>query len=188
MYREEWLSKGLSLLNARIFRPHKYKLATDIRVSCGWPSSKAVSLKQRTIGQCWYPIAGSNHELFISPTLDDPVRVLDVLTHEIVHTLVGSAAAHGSKFKYVALRVGLEGKMTATVAGPELEARLKLIAEQLGPYPHKAIAPPLRVRPVSSTVKGECPSCGYVARVPAAWVAEAGLPVCPACDLPLSAE
>lgn len=184
--REEWLNEGLLLLGKQVFLPHRYKLSPHIQVSCGFPSSGAFGVGKRTIGQCWYPNStGGNHQLFISPTIADPVKVLDVLVHEVVHTVVGSEAKHGKQFKYAATRVGLVGKMTSTVAGPKLEAQLKAMAKRLGEYPHKPIVgllKPKRVMP--KWIRCEC-DCEYVIRMPEEQL-EQGIPDCPVCGTPLN--
>lgn len=145
-YREEWLMEGLYLLSKNLFSPKKYKVSKKIQVSCGFPSSRALSTGRRAIGECWYPQNSDTHQLFISPTISDPVLVLATLTHEVVHTIVGSKAAHGPDFKYVALRVGLEGKMTATTAGEELTKLLSSFSQKLGRYPHIPIDKNLDLR------------------------------------------
>lgn len=182
-YREEWLNEGLLLLKKQVFAPCKYALAADIRVSCGFPSSKAFSQRQPTIGQCWYPQSNGSHELFISPTIADSVFVLGTLTHEIVHTLTAKGVGHTGPFRYIAKRVGLTGKMTATVAGPKLTEALQRFVKSLGPYPHKPITGQVRARkPALRLVAGGCNYCGYVVKVPPQWVDESGLPLCPACQ------
>jgi len=62
--------------------------------------------------------------MFISPVLADPVKVLDVVVHENVHRIVGIKCGHKGAFKRLAESIGLTGKMTSTIAGPELEQKL----------------------------------------------------------------
>lgn len=181
-YREQWLAEGLELLKRQVFGPNKYKVSPKIQVSCGFPHSRAFSPKAPVIGECWYPQKSDTHHLFISPVLADPVRVLDVLTHEVVHTIAGSKAKHGSGFKYVATRVGLTGKMTATVAGPQLAKLLEHLSGILGDYPHTPLSKPRKVKTKTgpTTIKAIC-SCGYCCSVPIRWVEEVGYPLCPTC-------
>lgn len=182
MYREQWLNEALLLLKKEVFTPNKYKPPGDIRISCGFPNRGAFGVN-RVIGQCWYPSSAGTHQLFISPTLDDPIRVLDVTVHEVCHTLAGKDARHGKHFKYVATRVGLVGKMTATVAGPVLQPKLEAIAKQLGDYPHKAIQGGTVIRmPQPKSIKCEC-ECGYTARVSEEWIEIMGPPLCPGCKV-----
>lgn len=186
-YREEWLSEGLILLEKKLFVPCKYRLSKNIQVSCGFPSSRAFAARRQTIGECWYPQGSDTHQLFISPVLHDPVTVLGTLVHEVVHTVAGSKAAHGSQFKYIATRVGLTGKMTATVPSSKLIPLLESIGKELGEYPHKPLDKQLRtVKRGPSRVSCECMTCGYAATVSLRWVEEAGYPLCPTCTAELS--
>ncbi len=107
----------------------------------------------------------------------DPVEVLGVLAHELVHELEGVAV--GGDFRKLAVAIGLEGKMTATVAGPKLRETLEGISGSLGAYPHCALSPGLSEVKKQGTrlLKLQC-ACGYVLRVTRKWV-EVGLPTCP---------
>ena len=81
-----------------------------------------------------YPVNGGL--ISLHPTIfNDPSRVLDVLLHEMIHAIVPKAD-HRVEFRVLAKRVGLTGKMTATVAGPELKHKLdRLLADRLAPMP-----------------------------------------------------
>src|SRR5690349_17119884 len=96
--REEWLTQGIILLKNEVFLPKGFKPPKNIQVSCGLPSVAAFGKKQR-IGECWYAVGKDGvNQLFISPVNDDPVTVLDVLSHEIVHTISGPKAGHRGQF------------------------------------------------------------------------------------------
>jgi hypothetical protein len=58
-----------------------------------------------------------------------------VLAHELVHATVGTAAGHGKPFKQCALKIGLQGPMRATTAGPEFRAWTEALIGRIGPYP-----------------------------------------------------
>ena len=49
--------------------------------------------------------------IFISPSLDDPVEVLDTLVHELAHAVDDCEHKHGKEFAEIAKLVGLEGDM-----------------------------------------------------------------------------
>lgn len=189
--REEWLMEGLGLIRP-LFQQIKRPIPAKVRVSCGFPSKMALSAKARRIGECWADKAskGSYFEIFISPVLSDPVRVLDVLVHESVHAVVGVEAGHKAPFREVALAVGLTGKMTATVAGAELEERINGIVKKLGPYPHDLLEGMVtlpKAKDKCRLLKAECVRCGYVIRVTRKW-AEEGLPICPLCSISFALE
>ena len=136
--REQWLNSATELLNDKVFQPMGFDIPKDVKVSCGWPSSGGTGSRQTTIGQCFSRAASSNNvnEIFISPKLSDALKVLDVLAHELIHAIDDCKSGHKGAFRTMAKAIGLEGKMTATTASPELIERLNAISEFLGEYPH----------------------------------------------------
>jgi hypothetical protein len=154
-----------------------------LHVSIGFPSTRAL---RRRIGECWPPEASRDGiaHLFVSPLLGDDLPVLATLVHELVHAAVGTRARHGAPFRRLAVALGLTGRMTATVAGPTLEAQLRDLAASLGPFPHAGLVASAAGRPKQSTrlLKLSCPTCGYTIPATARWVA-VGLPVCPCGDM-----
>ncbi len=178
MTREEWLVAAVDAMRPW-FEVERSPLPAAVRASCGWPSSKGLSASRRRIGECWDSKASAAgvSEVFISPCLDDPAKVLDVLTHELVHAAVGVQQGHKGPFRKVAKALGLEGKMTATHAGPQLAERLNALAGKLGPYPHSALDQTARKKQSTRLLKATCQGCGFTARVTRQW-AEYGLPIC----------
>lgn len=181
MTREEWLNK-LAGLMAPWFVDVGHPLPAKYRISCGWPSRRALaSSKGRSIGQCWSPEASKDAttEMFVSPCLDDAVEVGAVLVHELVHAAVGTQAGHKGAFRAVALQIGLEGKMTATHAGKELTERLNALVTKVGAYPHAELdqsKSPIK-KQGTRLVKIVCPACGYTCRTTHKWI-DLGLPTC----------
>ncbi len=152
-----------------------------LQVSIGFPSVGALARRSRRIGECWPPEASRDgvYQVFVSPLVAEPLPVLEVLVHELVHTAVGTRARHGPPFRRLALALGLQGRMPNTVAGPELSARLAEIAANLGAFPHAGlVADSGRHKQTTRLHKVACPDCGYTARITAKWIA-AGLPICP---------
>jgi hypothetical protein len=121
--------------------------------------------------------------VFISPFLSDPIQVLGTLLHEKVHAVVGVEFKHGKHFRTLAVACGLTGKMTATTIGDDLNASLRAMAGQLGPYPHPAFDPSMSpvkkqtTRMIKLVAGDEC-GCGYTVRTTRRWIEE-GLPSCP---------
>lgn len=133
--REGWLVAAIRLLDREFFDGRGYTLPKKLQCSCGFPRGHA-----KAIGQCWDPKVsadGTTH-MFICPTQAEPIRVLDILLHELIHAAVGVEVGHKGAFRELAREFGLEGKMTATYAaeGSELWLTLSRIATELGPYPH----------------------------------------------------
>lgn len=188
-YREQWLDAGIVLLRNEVFLPVEQQLPKNLLVSCSFPDRGAFA-KKTVLGQCWYPKKkGDAHQLLVSPTRNDPVNVLGTLAHECVHTIVGEKAGHKTPFKRTAVVIGLTGKMTSTIPGPDLKKKLEQFARALGPYPHISLLNYRQSKPKQGTrlIKASCP-CGYVIRITQKWIDEVGLPDCPACETPLETE
>lgn len=178
--REAWLVAAVEAL-APLYAEIGEELPT-VRVSVGWPGGNG--RKNSVIGQCWATAASADKvaQLFISPVLDEAVRVLDVLAHELIHAIDDNTSGHKGRFAKIAKKIGLTGKMTATVAGDELKARLDEIAAELGDYPHAALVNPGEGVKKQSTrmLKVECSEgSGYVVRMTRKWLDEFGTPSCP---------
>lgn len=181
--REEWLVAAVAAL-APIFDEAGESIPA-VKVSVGWPGGRG--RKNSVIGQCWHKDAAADSvaQIFVSPVLDDAARVLDVLAHEVIHAIDENASGHRGRFARIAKAIGLTGKMTATVAGEDLKARLDEIAADLGDYPHAALLNPGEgadgpKKQGTRMLKVECASgSGYKARMTRSWLDEYGAPFCP---------
>ncbi|WP_066765689.1 SprT-like domain-containing protein [Sphingobium sp. CCH11-B1] len=132
--REAWLQAFTNAARPK-FKDVGAKLPEAIRVSVGHPSK---GIRSKVIGECWADFASEDGavEIFIRPTLQsDSARVADVLTHELIHAALGNEEGHGPKFRVTMKRLGLTGKATATVAGPEWHSWADPILAALGPLP-----------------------------------------------------
>lgn len=179
--REQWLEQATRKLQRSVFGPADITLP-EVRVSVGWPSKGGRAKKQTVIGQCWATKATKDDvaQLFISPTQDSGLRVLDVLAHELVHAVDDCENGHKGPFVDMIRRIGLEGKPTATTAGPELKATLERILEQLGEFPHAAIDPTQGERKQGTRMlKVQCYDSDYIVRMTQKWIDTVGLPLCP---------
>jgi len=179
--RELWLGQ-MARKSVALFKKAGYELdLSKVRVSVGWPGRGGA--KGKSIGECWSSVVSKDDhtEIFINPRLDNGVRVADVLIHELVHHVVGHAAGHGPIFRKCAVALGLEGHMTATVAGAELVEWIQKQVKVLGDYPHGAMTGMAPTTPKQGTrlIKVFCPDCGYIARVTGKWLGELGAPICP---------
>jgi hypothetical protein len=185
--REEWLNAaGRAFIP--LFKRAGYDLPAAIRYSFGFPSTGRHSAH---IGECWWASASADghNEIIIRVDLDDPVRVLDVLAHELVHACMPEGEKHGKLFKRCALAIGLTGRMKSTVAGPDLEQQLRVMAAQLGPLRHARLDWSKRVKQSTRMFKGMCNDCGYTIRLTRQW-AQRGMPTCVCgtlmrCDQPI---
>lgn len=175
--REAWLQQAIKILKEGVFKRHR---VPKVKVSVGFPQGGRGG---KRIGEHWVPEASDDKvgSIFISPILDDAVRVLDVLVHELVHASVGNKAGHGPKFKKVALAVGLAGQMRSTEAGPELKVKLQDVLKDLGAYPHAKLNLTKGPTKKQSTrmVKMECMECGYIVRGALTKILLNGPVICP---------
>ena len=178
--REQWLSQATIELRA-LFKQCGVDLPLQVRASCGFPSKSALASKNRRIGECWAARASADKhaEIFISPTISDSARVLDILAHEMIHASHPNDG-HGKAFKRTALAIGLTGKMTATVAGPQFTAWASPVLARLGAYPHADLVPANAQKKQSTRMlKCVCRECGYTVRVAGKWLNDMGAPHCP---------
>jgi hypothetical protein len=140
MVREQWLTEAVTL-----FRPHFFKAKLEIpsiQVSCGFPSTGGLS-KNRVRGECWQSACtfdGTRH-IFISPIESDPIEVLGILSHELLHSALPDDSKHGPKFKDGMKAIGLEGRARSAMPGPDLLKIVEQIAAQLGDYPNVPLKP-----------------------------------------------
>lgn len=193
--REQWLNNAVTSVRG-IFHANGYPLPDHIRVSCGFPLTRARSL-YRKVGDHFAPDASDDatHQIFISPVLDDSVEVLGVLMHELSHAVTGSA--HGTEFKNCVRKVWLEGKPTETKVGAEFRSNFAPILESLGMYPHAKLNVASNYKPQSTRMlKAVCHTCvernddgsvaltasgaiksQYTIRLSKTW-ADSGLPTC----------
>jgi hypothetical protein len=180
--REQWLARAVEAL-APLFESKGYKVP-PVRVSCGWPSSRGMSAKKPTIGECWDNKAADDklNQIFISPRLKNPVEdygVLPTLAHEVAHAVVGIKEKHNKVFGKCVRSIGLEGKLTATTGSADFLAHCNTLMEKLGPYPHAALNPSDRPTKKQTTrlIKCEC-DCGCSVRITRKWLDEVGAPTC----------
>jgi hypothetical protein len=184
--RETYLQSAVEELRPS-FSANGHTLPLAIRVSCALPSN---AKRSGAIGECWADTRSSDghYEIFISPTLDNPARVFDVLIHELCHTAKG-CMNHGVNFQKLAeamLLIPASNTWKATVGAPTFMDAYGSIIEGLGDYPHAALDMSSRKTQGTRMLKASCPSCSYTVRLTAKWAFDPWgsprLPVCPCGD------
>jgi hypothetical protein len=184
--REEWLNTAADMIASdftHVFAEHfgnkgLTRLAM-LRVSAGFPSRRGENGK--VIGQCWNDTSSKDkkHHIFISPLLEKEVEVLATLAHEMVHAADNGENKHKGAFVKAVRDLGLEGKPTATIAGPEFRKWAKTALDTLGKYPHVALRPTLVTKTQKTyMIKVVCLSCDCVLRMTEKWIDAAGVPTC----------
>lgn len=175
--REEYLREAAYHIGF-IFQRYADVELPEFQVSCSWPGGGSAN---KRIGECWprsWSGAGIN-EIFISPMIEDSVRALDILCHELVHAVDDCKDGHGPIFTKMARAIGLEGKPTATHAGERLHAELREIVDQLGPYPHKKLTNNGK-KQKNRQIKLQCSDCGAIWRMSRTVAQQAS--TCPCCQ------
>lgn len=188
--REGWLNDAVASL-AGLFEPYGKPVPDTLLVSIGYAKRPG-----KGIGWCYKAEVGEdNHTtIFISPELtsEQPVRLLGVLLHEMIHAADNGESGHKGWFASTAKALGLTGKMTATTVGPDLENALHELSTKLGPLPHKTLN-------ISAAAKGkvgaqknrqikiECPDDGYKLRGSRQQL-DLAIPDCPLCGGPMARE
>jgi hypothetical protein len=130
MTRSEWFASAVPLLAIHVFG---YPLP-PIRVTCVWPGGRRSAAYSKRIGNCWPREHGANL-VFVSPRISDPLIALEILVHELVHAIDDCQSGHRGNFKRIAQAIGLEGRMSQTLASPSLRAKLVIVRENLGEFP-----------------------------------------------------
>lgn len=182
--REEYLNAFIDKARVK-FAEINAQIPYNVRVAVGFTSK---GYKGSVIGECWSDSASESghYEIFVKPTLNNVARVCGVLTHELIHCAIGLDKGHNAAFKRVATDLGLTGKMTATVEGPDwFKWALPIIAE-LGELPYAALSADGmstgRKKQKTNLRKVECPECGWLARVTSKHIDGHDVLLCPVPD------
>ena len=177
--REEWL-QAFTTHARKVFAEHGYEIP-EVRVSVGFTSTGA---RGKAIGECWQgeTVEDKVVAIYIDPQLSDASRIADVHTHELIH----ACGIRGHKADFVACMkaVGLIGKPTATIAGPEWHKWADPIIEALGPLPHSQhnVMSNGTKKQTTRMIKCECDICGFTFRTSAKWIENTADIRCPDMD------
>ena len=161
--REQWLTECAEMILGEIIAPHcEIRENFDYRVSVGYaPNTRA---KSKVIGVCHSSKVSElgRNEIFIVPTINDSMLVLEVLAHELIHAVDDCLSGHKGEFARIARAIGLEGKLTATYAGEALRDQLAMIHELFGDIPHAKIDQKMMEKPKQKArmLKVWC-DCGF---------------------------
>lgn len=184
--REAWLMAAIEELKP-LLKQVGAVVPEKVSVSVGFAAKNV----RKTLGVC-FPTAATNggvSHLFVSPMIEDAVKVLEVLVHELIHASDDCKSGHNGHFAKCARAVGLEGKLTATHAGEDLRTVLADIAKELGAYPHTKLNLAGNIKKQTTRLlklvcsDEVCPLADdngnvYTIRVTKKWI-EVGLPSCP---------
>lgn len=190
MTREEWLDKAVEELRP-LYHPD-YEVP-EVKISIGFPPKGGLS-RRRVLGVCWKAEVATDKvvQIYINPTIVEvggPQGVLSVVAHELVHAC--GISGHGKEFAKCGKLIGLEGKMSSSVAGPLLLSHIQAIEYKLGKFPHAPLVPTANLSGLKPDkcrmYKCECSECGYTVRISAKWI-DVAIPKCPVCAQELIKE
>ena len=187
--RETWCTEAAQYILDDLIRPEmhdQWQPAHPFRVSMGY--APRTTARSKTIAVCIVAEASADghNELFISPSLDDSAAILEALAHEMIHYADNCASGHRNHFARVARAIGLEGPLTATVAGADLARKLADIGEMLGPIPHAKIdLGKAKAKQGTRMIKVTCPDndCGFHYRTSQTNINKVTDFLCPACNV-----
>jgi predicted SprT family Zn-dependent metalloprotease len=189
MQRQEYIEKVVMSLRRHFVLNGGYSVPENIRVTVGFPSGS-----RNRIGECHFTEASTDKhfEIFVSPELGQNTKhkeqpVIEVIAHEICHTIAGYEAGHKAPFKKIATAIGLTGKMTSTRPGPKMLDFIASFEKVHGPYPAGALTRGMIKKKKTYMLKCVCADCGYTVRTTAQWI-EKGLPICPVDQEPMGEE
>ena len=201
MNRETYLNSIIDK-STELFKQHGWEIENyrdKLKVSCGFPKGVRGSRNGKVIGVHYSTTVSAKgfHEMFITPEISDSSRVIDVLLHELCHAIQREqfgpyVPAHGKEFGKIARSIGLEGKLTATVAGDGLKYIISKWIEELGEYPHAEMTladATGRKKQTTRLLKAICSNGGeYKFRITRTIANDYGLPNCMCCNEPMRLE
>jgi hypothetical protein len=176
--REQWLEAAVAVFAemnpAATLPPDK--------VSCSWPGGGSA---RKRIGECWSRASSSAkvNEIFISPRLEEPARVVSVLVHELAHAIDDCKNGHKAAYVAVGKSLGLTGKPTQMEL-PDSVAKVlaDAVIAKAGAFPHRKLDMSKRKKKGTYMLKCECTSCKAIWRLTAKVIAQVdGEMSCPIC-------
>lgn len=180
--REDWLMAAVEELRF-IFELMGKPLPQRIRTSCGYPLHYK---RNRKLGDVHASTdsADASMEIFIAPSVSDPVAVFTVLLGQLCRTTSG-ALSYGSPFAEIAFAVGLEpvnlmdsNPWQNTKGNKGFNDQYGDLIKGLGTYPHAELHINEKKTQSTRMLKAFCSNCGYTVRLTTKW-ALMGMPTCP---------
>jgi hypothetical protein len=140
-YAEEWLDHAVSAL--RSYFAQFGHLVPIVEVSCGHGiDGYSPKRKVNTDGICLSKRYSKAHinQIYISPKYTEPLDVLNILAHELIHAVDDCFSMHGPTFKEIALDLGMTDSGDLFYDGNDKILEIfSRIALPLGRYPRAGI-------------------------------------------------
>jgi len=169
--REAWLQSAVAEVRD-LFAASGSPLPARIRVACGFPPSYN---RTKAVSQCWLDTASADKtvEICVAPTLAAPVDVLAALLRALCRAVPGGYSGKSKSYLAALSACALDkaGRL------PGFAATWGEMLTSLGAYPHAELSITLAPTQGTRQIKLICPTCGYILRASAKWIAT-GLPQC----------
>jgi hypothetical protein len=186
--REDWLNAASVMIGSILSDRADLELPS-YRVTCGWPSKGGTKASKRTLGECWNPEASddAHAEVFISPMEVEPITVVAILAHELIHACLPKGTGHKGPFVKAAKAIGFLAPFTQLKMGDDLIVWAGEVVAALPAYPHGAINPAgsegekktQTTRMIKAVCMADEGGCGYQVRLTRKWIDAVGAPICP---------
>ena len=137
-YAEEWLDNAVQSLKP-IFTRNNYELPV-VRALLSFPIDGLIANKKRQpyLGQClskkW--TEDGVVVILITPITRDPVSILCILLHELVHSIDDCKSLHGNAFREICTSIGFKFYGEDDYPSEKLLKELQLISKKLGSFPN----------------------------------------------------
>ena len=191
--REEWLNAAVEELRP-FFSSNGHTLPAEIRVATGYPTNAKRS-GFKVLGQC-IPNTNSadgHYEICVSPQVDNPYKVTEVLIAQLACTAKGALNQANKAYAKVAEAMHILPAGTAsnpyyeTSHGVAFDSAYAAIIQSLGTYPHAKVDVATHKTQGTRLLLAVCPTCGCKIRMTAKWTLNAhgdvDLPTCRCGDL-----
>lgn len=178
MNREQWLLLAVDALKPIFKKKCQIVLPKNIKCTMSFPLGRSA---HKIAGQCLNEkiSSGGKIEILINPTVDDPIKIISILAHELIHAWDGNKNGHKGPFVRVAKDFGFVSPWTQTPETPELSKELKKIVKKLPKFPHDKVNPSKREKKQTTRmIKLECDQCGFICRASHTAIIASGLPTC----------
>jgi len=176
--REQWLLLAVEALKPIFKTKAGAILPKNIKCTMSFPLGRSAN---KVIGQCLSESisAGKKIEILINPTQSDPIQVVAILAHELIHAWDGNKNGHRGPFVRTAKAFGFVSPWTNTPMGPELKAELTALVRKLPKFPHSEVTPKSpQKKQGTRMLKLSCPFCEFICRASKTALMAWGIPVC----------
>jgi hypothetical protein len=140
-YAEEWLQHAVTALRAH-FLTYGHKVP-EVYVSCGYSPHGFNPDRKINYEGCYMPMrysADGVPMIYISPDLFEPIQVMFVLAHELIHAVDDGYSTHGFRFRSIARDLGMkECGNVRFIHYVNCIKKFSELAEPLGRYPRGGV-------------------------------------------------